>query len=261
MFTGVLPANPTLADRFNWLRGALYYALGFEFRRRGIGRAMETAISMRMNGLVKRMNAVFVKWYAGTLRPPRVRGAGSTPHPRSPSRGEGQSPRSCAWGMLGRGFGWMRKLLPGAGGEMNAFAALLEDPEMKALLAAAPQVGRIVRPFCHLLGLELPAELRLPKRERERKRWASPTLRLSEADEAKLARLTARFPDTPPARSAKRALRRMFAGKPVDLRKMSAVAAGYFLHPPRDGNCPPPEIGYGGRVFAPLPKGFVRVKD
>ena len=45
-------------------------------------------------------------------------------------------------------------------------------------------------------------------------------------------------------------------GKPIDPRKIGAVAFGYVLHWPRDGNCPPPEIGYGGRMFPPLPKDY-----
>ena len=52
----------------------------------------------------------------------------------------------------------------------------------------------------------------------------------------------------------------MFEGRPIDLTKLSAVAFGYVLHPPRDGNCPPPEIGYGGRRPR-LPKDYVRPKD
>ena len=50
-------------------------------------------------------------------------------------------------------------------------------------------------------------------------------------------------------------------GKPVDPRKIGAVAFGYVLHWPRDDNCPPPEIGYGGRMFPPLPKNYVRPRD
>ena len=75
-----------------------------------------------------------------------------------------------------------------------------------------------------------------------------------------LGRLTARFSDAPLARSAKRALRRMFAGLPVRLERMSAVARGYFVHPPRDDNCPPPEIGYGGR-WRPLWNDYVPGKE
>jgi hypothetical protein len=163
------------------------------------------------------------------------------------------------WSVLPTRFGWLKSLLSvEAQGHLAAFSTVIEDPEMKAIIAAAPQVGRIIRPLCHFLGIDTPPELVLPKRRRgpglRRPRAASPRLR--EDDEAELARMTARFPDTPPARSAKRALRRMFAGLKVDVTKLSAVAYGYFVHPPRDGNCPPPEIGYGGRSLPKLPKDY-----
>jgi hypothetical protein len=81
MFTEVLRANPTLADRFGWLLRALYYTLGLEFRRVRIGQPMETAIFARLTGLARLMNAAFAKWQAGTLRGPRGRTSRSTPHP------------------------------------------------------------------------------------------------------------------------------------------------------------------------------------
>jgi hypothetical protein len=127
---------------------------------------------------------------------------------------------------------------------------LLNDPEMKAILATAPQVGRILRPFCRILGLPLPPELELPKRLRVRK----------QKKPLPPHPLAARFPDTPAARSAARALARMQAGLPVDVRKLSAVAYGYFVHPPRDDLCPPPEIGYGGRKPR-LPKDYQPARE
>ena len=46
--------------------------------------------------------------------------------------------------------------------------ALLDDPEMRALLAAAPQAGRILRPLWRKLSPRpLPAVLRLPPRPRK----------------------------------------------------------------------------------------------
>ncbi len=135
---------------------------------------------------------------------------------------------------------------------------LLNFPEMQAFAAEAPQVGRLLRPICKMAGMQLPDYLALPKRKRVRKKKEAP--RLSEADEAELRRITARFPDTPPARAAKRVWRRMFEGKPVDLTKLSATALGYVMHPPRDDNCPPPEIGYGGRRPR-LPKDYVPPQD
>jgi hypothetical protein len=148
-------------------------------------------------------------------------------------------------------------MLPGGAGALTGGVdSLLHNfPEMKAFAAECPQVGRLLRPICRMAGIKPPDYLALPKRKRARTGGAS--LRLPEADEDELRRLTARFPDTPAARSAKRALRRMFAGLPVDVTRLSAVALGYFLHPPRDGNCPPPEIGYGRRRWRP-PKDYLR---
>ena len=57
-----------------------------------------------------------------------------------------------------------------------------------------------------------------------------------------------------------RVLRRMFMGLPVNLDRLSAVARGYVMHPPRDDNCPPPEIGYGGRWRRP-PKDYAPPRD
>ncbi len=160
--------------------------------------------------------------------------------------------------VLPRGFAGLRSLVPmGAGTLASMLGPLLtEHPEMRAFVTEAPQAGRMLRPICEMIGLKPPEWLMLPKRVRKKKEPP----RLSEADEAELRRVTAWFPDTPPARRAKWALRQTFLGKPVDLTRMSAIARGYFLHPPRDRNCPPPEIGYGGR-WPRLPKDYVRPKD
>jgi hypothetical protein len=49
-------------------------------------------------------------------------------------------------------------------------------------------------------------------------------------------------------------------GKPIDIGKVSSVVWGYIVHTPRDGNCPPPEIGYGGRRWRP-PKDYKPPRD
>src|SRR5262245_55791171 len=155
MFCGSMPLDPTIADRFAWSLRRLYNALGVEFRRRGIGHPLQTEISVRLTGLVRRLNAVFAKWQAGTLR--AAQGRNGTSLRPSAQRGEGDVKRpACAWRGLPHGFGWLKRLLPGAGGEMNAFIAVLDDAEMKAIAATAPQVGRILRPLCHLLGIPTP---------------------------------------------------------------------------------------------------------
>ena len=271
MFFPFLPPNPTLTDRWGWLLYGLFDGMARDWRQRGLRHVHHGEITQRILGLWGRLRRVIARWEAGTLCPPPARGGtgGSsegTPHPGPAPQGGREKP---AWSVLPRRFGWLRALLrPQSQGPVIAFHYMLEEPEMKAIVAGAPrEVGRILRPFCHLLGIETPAVLVLPKRIRKRGTSPRPSprggegdgSRLSERDEAELARMTARFPDTPAARAAKRAIRRSMAtGEPVDPRKMSAAALGYVLHPPRDGNCPLPEIGYGGRVFPPLPKGYVR---
>jgi hypothetical protein len=60
-----------------------------------------------------------------------------------------------------------------------------------------------------------------------------------------------------PAREqAEDAMRRSEAsGKPIAVKKFSAEANAWFMHWPRDDNCPPPKIGYAGRRRRP-PKDY-----
>ncbi len=62
---------------------------------------------------------------------------------------------------LPRSFAWLIVLVPyKAAGFASQLRYLLADPEMVALLAAAPRLGRILRPLCRMLGIE--AELLSP---------------------------------------------------------------------------------------------------
>ncbi len=57
---------------------------------------------------------------------------------------------------LPRGFGWLVRLVPQAAAGAAQLQHLLTDPEMAALIAAAPQAGRILRPLCRMLGVRPP---------------------------------------------------------------------------------------------------------
>jgi hypothetical protein len=269
--------NPgfTLADQFFGIVDCFRKTMWAEPRTRGLG-ALSVAIWARVQGFERRFSKLYGLWKTGKLPAPR---AGAVAHP-SPSRFAGPSlslkgrgihgadgastaaldaARERPASVLPRAFRWLQRMLPWSAGMLAAGteSLLWNYPEMKAFAADCPQAGRILRPMCRMAGLKPPEWLALPKRPRVRK---SGVPQLGEKDAEELRRLTARFPDTPAARSAKRALARSLAGLPVNLEKMSAVARGYFVHPPRDGNCPPPEIGYGGRR-RPLPKDYVPPKD
>ncbi|MBC7634151.1 MAG: hypothetical protein H7251_00975, partial [Acetobacteraceae bacterium] len=67
---------------------------------------------------------------------------------------------------LPQGRGWLvRELGWEAAGCASQLQALLDDPAMRAALAALPAAGRILRPLCRMLGVpgpiapEVPAEL------------------------------------------------------------------------------------------------------
>ena len=65
---------------------------------------------------------------------------------------------------LPQGVGWLRRLGPEVRAGASQLQHLLTDPEMLALIEAAPQMGRILRPLCHMLGVTLPPALVLPPR-------------------------------------------------------------------------------------------------
>jgi hypothetical protein len=153
--------------------------------------------------------------------------------------------------VLPRRFGWLKSLLlPDWHWCVTSFHALLhEDAEMQAVIAAAPQqIGRVLRPFCHFLGLEVPETLRLPRRRRSKDTSPRPSPQSGEGEVRRRRR-------TPREVAADAIAWSERTGKPIDPRKIGAVAYGYVLHWPRDGNCPPPEIGYGGRWRRP-PKDY-----
>jgi len=64
---------------------------------------------------------------------------------------------------LPRGQAWLIRLLPGEAASYGCqLQALLADPQMAALLAAAPEAGRILRPLCRLLAITPEGSLALP---------------------------------------------------------------------------------------------------
>ena len=190
MITRDLPRNATLADWFGYLLYWLGEGMAQDWRRRGVTHVHVGEITLRLLRMWKRIRRVLEQWRAGTLTEGRAtcgrRGCpGLTPPPdfgplRGPNpQGEGDSNRRSGWAaVLPRRFGWLRSLLlPENRHCIDAFNWLLSDnEEMKAIIAAAPrQIGRVLRPFCHFLGLAVPEGLRLPKRVRDRRAYAPPT--------------------------------------------------------------------------------------
>ena len=116
---------------------------------------------IRLRRLLARFGALVAAVQAGRF-PASRRETGEASRPR-PTRPAARLP--------GRS-GWLLRLAPALETRLGRaqVESLLGDPELRALLAAAPQAGRILRPLCHMLQIELPPALRLPRRPRRQRR-------------------------------------------------------------------------------------------
>ena len=106
-----------------------------------------------------------------------ARVAAGTYVPRQPSatppkRQAGKKPRPEK--LLPRHHAWLLKLMPEAAGPRVWLETLFADPEMVALMQAAPTtLGRPVRQLCRMLGIRpVPPPVALPEKPRKpRARW------------------------------------------------------------------------------------------
>ncbi len=95
--------------------------------------------------------AVLARMQAGTLR--------RYPH-RRPFRPRAAPRRSAAPGVLPHTPAWLVGLIPEAASGAAQLQNLLSGPDLPALLEAAPQLRRALRPLCRMLGVALPPQAR-----------------------------------------------------------------------------------------------------
>jgi hypothetical protein len=116
--------------------------------------ALLALVWTRLYRMATRFERLVARWRAGTLPSPRPSRAGQprkhTPKPNFPS--------APAWLVARVGY------TAAAYGSQLQHA--LTDPEFADFLATVPQAGRILRPLCRMLGVELPAPLRREPRPR-----------------------------------------------------------------------------------------------
>ena len=264
---------------------ASYFALAVDtllkvLWREGYARGPQELVTQtynRIRRLERRFNALLAMWRAGTLRAvasgqSAVVSEKVTPHPGPPPQGGREKKTPSAWGFP-RGRAWIVRLLVPVTGQqcVGMLCVAWEEPEMREFYAAAPQLGKILRPLAHMIGATLPEWLRLPKRKDTSPR-PSPQSGEGEAKWRRRAAAASRRRDArsemivpnrrlPPKEQVEDAMRRSEAfGKPIDVKKFPALAWGEFVHAPRDGNCPPLKIGYGGRRRRP-PKDYNPPRD
>ena len=133
------PADPLAAALRLVLRGLLAALGGF-----GLEAMRGVILYRRIGGIAGRIERMLVRFRAGRLWRVTHRAARFGAIRRA----------NCT---LPRRFGWLVQ----AGGHRAAgfgsqLHSVLNAPEMTALLAASPQAGRILRPLCRALAVELP---------------------------------------------------------------------------------------------------------
>ena len=109
----------------------------------------------RLGRMASRFETLFAKWQAGTLPKPRPSRPGQPRKPRDP---QPRIPQGRVWLVAAVGHH--------AAGRASQLQHLFTDPDFDKFLAAAPQAGRILRPLCHMLGIDPPPPVRLPPRIR-----------------------------------------------------------------------------------------------
>ena len=120
--------------------------------RPGLAGPVILAVANRLQRLHSRLTRLIARWEAGTLTPPRRRPPPRRRAPRAPGPWD-HLPH------LPRGRGWLPRLVPGSGVGAAQLRRLLDEPGMQALLEAAPQAGRVLRPLWHILSAEPPPPL------------------------------------------------------------------------------------------------------
>ena len=160
-----LPPPPTPAGRFAGIIGLLcrnvaaQIAGGRPNGPRGLPLAgpLIVVIWNRLRRIGERFARLAARIGAGKLRRRTTRRPGMAPSASRPQRPTPPQPP------LPRGFCWLLRLVPETTHGRTQLYHLLADPQMAALIAASPEMGRILRPLCRSLGIP-PLPILLPPR-------------------------------------------------------------------------------------------------
>jgi hypothetical protein len=145
----------SLTDRFAYFIEGLRKDVAAEGPRGRVAVPLIVLVWGRLRRMVARFASVVARFRDGTLpeagsgrrRPARARPA-SLPCPAD----------------LPRRVAWVLQVIPGAACWRAGIEEMLDDPEMAAIVAGAPQIGRVLRPLCRMLGIEPVPALVLPRR-------------------------------------------------------------------------------------------------
>ena len=162
MTTGTTLIDLPIPERFNWLLGGIRRVIGLSevVRRRLVNEAIVYLAWHRLGEIVRRFNALYEKWRAGTLKPTRKQAS---------RKGEARAtPRTNRLSVLPRRAGWLTRMVSECAWGGGSLLMLLEQPDILAFITEVPQARRILRPLCGMFvgGTMIPAILKLPRRPR-----------------------------------------------------------------------------------------------
>ncbi len=137
-----MPPPPPLASRCATILAMLCAAVAARAARQASVRPLLVQLWGALRRLSGRLESLAARVQAGRL--PAARPASRTPRPDRP-----RPPRP----RLPAGFAWLVRQAPETAPYGAQLQALLDDPDLAALLQAAPQAGRLLRPLCRMLGV------------------------------------------------------------------------------------------------------------
>jgi len=152
---GVFVAREARPRHIVWLGTRAFAELRPPQRLPALPQPAWALLRHRLAHLAERFQALFDRWQSNTLpiaRPPRP-GRVRRPDPR-PTVG------------LPRASGWVARRIPEAAPPASFLLSLLQNPDTRTFVQAAPQAARLLRPLCRALGIPQPDWLRLPSRPR-----------------------------------------------------------------------------------------------
>jgi len=159
-----IPATHPLAQAFSLVVSGLCAVVADRSARVPLLAPLLVLVHHRLARMIHRLDAIARHVEARILRMPRLRPAARVPSPQAPCAQRPYIPTGRFSLIL------LAQRTAQYTGQVQAFLA---TPETRALVAAAPQAGRVLRPLCRMLGLTPPDYLRLPPRARPRARTAA----------------------------------------------------------------------------------------
>ena len=123
---------------------------------------MLSLLTWRLGRIAQRLDRLMLRWQAGTLPRPRPPHA---PRPAAEASPCINVPRINVPPIyVPQGHAWLIRLVQPTAQYIPQLERFLADPQTRALVAAAPQAGRLLRPLCRMLAIAPPDWLRLPAR-------------------------------------------------------------------------------------------------